>query len=298
MKNKHLVLLISMPLIAVALLLMGAGQFPEWPVPADQASVQNPVPLSPKALSNGRTLYETQCKACHGAKGLGDGAIPAANLVSEESLAQSDGAHFWKLQQGRGQMPSFAALPAEQLWEVIHYIRSLGKPVAAVVKKKSLITLQLIEKDSVKRVIAKVFELGADGSRIPLIDRKVVLGTKRMFGVLPLKGVSQYTNDQGVVSGEFTGDLPGDTAGNVVITAFIDDPAYEPGTVEEQAAWGKKWTYSDITKQRSLWARMRYAPIWLLLSFTAIAGAIWLTIIWVMLELKKINDKGRKFARG
>ncbi|HRZ43024.1 MAG TPA: hypothetical protein P5228_10025 [Bacteroidales bacterium] len=43
---------------------------------------------------------------------------------------------------------------------------------------------------------------------------------------------------------------------------------------------------------------MRYAPIWLLISFTAVTGAIWLTILWVMLELKKINDKGRRFAKG
>ncbi len=296
MKNNNILLLMTMPLVALALLLMGAGQFPEWPAPSDQASVQNPLPVTPKTLTNGRTLYDAQCKSCHGAKGLGDGMIPAANLVSEEAQAQSDGSLFWKLQQGRGQMPSFSGLPAEQLWEVIHYLRNLAKPVEVVVKRKSLITLQLVEKDSVKKVIARVFEVTSEGSRIPLADRKVVLGVKRMFGILPLPDAGNYTNAEGYISGVFPDGIPTDTAGNVVITAYIDDPGYEPGTIEEKVAWGETWVYTDITKQRSLWARMRYAPIWLLLSFTAVAGAIWLTILWVMLELKKINDKGRKLV--
>jgi mono/diheme cytochrome c family protein len=297
MKNRNIILTALVLLVPGMLILMGAGQFPEWNVPADKSLVKNPVALNDKALSNGRTLFETQCKACHGPKGLGDGAIPAANLVSEATQSQSDGAIFWKLQQGRGQMPSFAALPPEQLWEIILYIRSLANPVEPGVKKKTQITLQLMEKDSVKTVLARVFELGQGGIKMPLSDKKVLLGVKRMFGILPLQGNGGYTNNEGVIRGEFPADLPADTAGNIIIIAYVDDPAFEPGTVEQSAPWGQSWTYTDITHQRSLWARMKYAPIWLLVSFTLVAGAIWLTIVWVLLELKKINDKGKKFAK-
>lgn len=297
MKHNSSYLLITFTMIAGAIFLMSSGQFPEWSVPSDQAAVKNPVEANARAVSNGRTLYDGQCKSCHGVKGSGDGILPSANLTSDETQAQSDGALFWKLQQGRTQMPSFATLPAEQLWEVIHFVRTLARPVEVVVKKKSLITLQLMEKDSVKRVIAKAWEIGSDGTRIPLVDRKIVLGVKRMFGVLPLPGSASYTNAEGKVSGEFPANLPADTAGNIIITAFIDDPGYEPGTVEKKVAWGEKWEYTDITKQRSLWAQMRYAPYWLLISFTAVAGAIWLTILLVMLQLKKINDIGRRFKK-
>ncbi|MFO7723042.1 MAG: cytochrome c [Bacteroidales bacterium] len=277
--------------------LLGAGQFPEWVAPEEEASVQNPVAVSPKVISNGRAFYELQCKSCHGPKGLGDGIIPSGTLVSEEFQAQSDGSIFWKLQQGRTQMPSFAAMPAEQLWEVIHFLRDLARPVDILVKKRTLIILQPVEKDSVRRVIARAYELTAGGERIPLADKRMVLGVKRMFGVLPLISSSTYTNSDGRLTGTFPADVPADTAGNIIITAYIDDPTCEPGTVEETLPWGQSWTYTDITKQRSLWAQMRYAPYWLLISFTAVAGAIWLTILFVMLELKKINDKGRRYAK-
>jgi mono/diheme cytochrome c family protein len=297
MRKRILTFIIATLATAGFALLLGAGQFPEWVAPEEEAAVQNPVAATPKALSNGRVFYDLQCKSCHGVKGLGDGIIPSATLVSEAFQAQSDGSIFWKLQQGRTQMPSFAAMPAEQLWEVIHFLRELARPVEVLVKKRTLIILQPFEQDSVRKVTARAYELTTAGERIPLADKRLVLGVKRIFGVLPLVSASTYTNNEGKLTGTFQTDIPADTAGNVVVIAYVDDPAYEPGTVEETLPWGQSWIYSDITKQRSLWAQMRYAPYWLLISFTAVAGAIWLTILFVMLELKKINDKGRRYAK-
>lgn len=275
----------------------GIAQFPEWPVPEAEAAIQNPVPKSPKAINNGRAFYQMQCAACHGPRGLGDGAIASGSLVSEAFQSQTDGAIFWKLQQGRGQMPSFAASPADQLWEVIHYLRDLGKPAETIARIKTAITLKLTEKDSVKRIVAHAWQITADGTKIPLADRKIVVGVKRMFGILPLNLSNGYTNNEGKVTATFTEDVPTDTAGVVIITAYIDDPSCEPGTIEEAANWGTTWEWTDMTKERSLWARVKYAPIWLLIAFTAVAGAIWLTILWVMLELKKVHDLGKKHQK-
>lgn len=296
---KQTIRIVSITIVAFTglLFLMSVGQFPEWTVPEEQAAVENPVANTPAAVNNGRALYDLQCKSCHGTRGLGDGLIPSASLISDEFQAQTDGAIFWKLIEGRGQMPSFAALPAEQLWEVIHFLRSFAIPVVVVAKKKTMIELMLVEKDSVRKVVAKAYEITDDGSKVPVENVRLILGVKRMFGILPLTTGAAYTNSKGIVSGVFPPDLPGDTAGNVIITAYIDDPAYEEAAIEKHTDWGKAWQYTDITKQRSLWAQMKYAPIWLLVSFTAVAGAIWLTILFVMLELKKINDKGRKFSK-
>jgi len=288
-----LILFLGMPF----LMQDAVAQFPEWPVPEAEAAVQNPVAKSPKAINNGRAFYQMQCAACHGPRGLGDGAIASGSLVSEVFQSQTDGSIFWKLQQGRGQMPSFAASPADQLWEVIHFLRDLGKPAESIARIKTAITLQLTEKDSVKRIIARAWQITANGAKIPLPDRKIVVGVKRMFGILPLNLSNGYTNDEGKVTALFTDDVPTDTAGQLIITAFIDDPSCEPGTIEETTTWGTTWEWTDMTKDRSLWARVRYAPIWLLISFTAVAGAIWLTILWVMLELKKVNDLGKKHQK-
>ncbi len=273
------------------------AQFPEWLVPEKEAAIENPVAATDMAISNGRALYSTQCVACHGPQGLGDGAIPSGSLVSEIFRSQTDGSIFWKLQQGRGQMPSFAALPAEQLWEVIHFLRELGKPIDVLTIRKAMIELQLSDEEGTGKVVARVWEIKSDGDRVPLVGKRVVLGVKRMFGILPMKTSSNYTNASGVISGQFPDHLPADTAGQVVIIAYVDDPGFEPGTAQQSVSWGKTLEFTDITKQRSLWAQMKYAPWWLIIAFTSVAGAIWLTILFVMLELKKINDQGRKFLK-
>jgi mono/diheme cytochrome c family protein len=127
------------------------AQWPDWPVPEGEAAVLNPVERTPGALNNGRVLYETQCAACHGQRGLGDGAIAAPAMTTEAFAAQSDGALFWKLQQGRGQMPSFAQLPAEQLWEVIHYIRTFARPLETITRKKARLRLELVSTEESRK---------------------------------------------------------------------------------------------------------------------------------------------------
>jgi mono/diheme cytochrome c family protein len=270
------------------------AQWPDWPVPDTEAAVENPVAVTPNAINNGRLLYDMQCAACHGSRGLGDGAIAAPNMTTEAFALQSDGAIFWKLQQGRGQMPSFASLPDEQLWEVIHFLRTFTAPLAEAVKKKSELILKLSEVDGIQKVMVQAFEVDDLGSKAPLPDVRISMGVQRMFGVLPFTNQAAFTNEEGIVEAVFPGDLPADTAGNVLITAFIDDPGYEPSQVDQQVQWGTTWEFVDITQKRTLWGTMSSVPLWLLFSFLAIAGMIGLTILFVMLDLKKINDLGKK----
>jgi len=269
------------------------AQWPDWPVPEEEAAVLNPVEKSPGALNNGRVLYTTQCAACHGSRGLGDGAIAAPAMNTDAFAAQSDGALFWKLQQGRGQMPSFAQLPADQLWEVIHYIRTFARPLETIARKRAALRLELVGADENRKALVTAWEITDDGGKIPLRNVRIGLGVKRMFGVLPLSAQPLFTDGNGRVQALFPDDLPSDTTGHVTITAFIDDPMYEATVAEEQAPWGKAWEIVDITQLRTLWGTMSSVPLWLLFAFVGIAGAIWLTILWVMLQVKKIRDLGK-----
>ena len=106
-----------------------------WAVPDNYQKMKNPVASNAESIAEGKTLYSTHCKSCHGAKGLGDGS-KAAQLKTEpgdftkaDFQAQSDGALFYKTSEGRDDMPSFKKkLPeAEDRWNIVNYLRTLKK---------------------------------------------------------------------------------------------------------------------------------------------------------------------------
>jgi glucose/arabinose dehydrogenase/mono/diheme cytochrome c family protein len=93
---------------------------------------------SPSILAEGKALYTSYCLACHGVNGKGEGALGAgfpikpANFQTHAVKSQKDGAIFWKLSEGRGNMPSYkATLSDEQRWQLVAYIRELSGGIPA-----------------------------------------------------------------------------------------------------------------------------------------------------------------------
>jgi mono/diheme cytochrome c family protein len=106
-----------------------------WPVPDKDKSIRNPVASNAESIADGKTLYSTHCKSCHGTKGIGDGP-KAAQLKTEpgdfsktDFQAQTDGAIFYKTSEGRDDMPSFKKkIPdADERWSIVNFIRTLKK---------------------------------------------------------------------------------------------------------------------------------------------------------------------------
>ena len=103
-----------------------------WPVPEAAKNKANPVKADAASIANGKTLYTTHCKSCHGSKGKGDG--PKASQLDTESgdftsaafQAQTDGALFYKTSEGRKDMPSFKKkiADANDIWAVVNYVRT------------------------------------------------------------------------------------------------------------------------------------------------------------------------------
>ena len=92
----------------------------------------NPVAGDAKATAKGQRLYDGYCWTCHGARGKGDG--PAADklqahpsdLGSQTVQKQTDGAIFWKLSNGRGEMVAYKqSLSDNQRWAIVNHIRTL-----------------------------------------------------------------------------------------------------------------------------------------------------------------------------
>lgn len=294
-KTRWFIFLLTLFLLSAPVLVV--AQWPDWPVPEEDAMIPNPVEKTPSAINNGRVLYETQCAACHGPRGLGDGAIASPNMTTEAFAAQTDGAIFYKLQQGRGQMPSFAHLPDEELWEVILFLRTFTEPIEVAEKINTLVKIETTEINQEKSVTVTAWEVTDENHLVPLQNVRIQLGVQRMFGVLPLAQQALFTNEEGGVSAIFPNDIPTDTTGHSTLVAFIDDPVYESSFTTKDVPWGQTWEIIDITQKRTLWGTMSSVPLWLLFSFIAIAGAFWITIMWVVLQTKKIFDQGRKAIR-
>jgi mono/diheme cytochrome c family protein len=102
----------------------------EWMAPKDAAGIKNPIVLNDTSVAEGQKIYSQNCAECHGdnLEGLSaeaSGLEMAPPNLKKRIKSHSDGDFFWKIQHGRGDMPSFSDdLSEEQIWELINYIRS------------------------------------------------------------------------------------------------------------------------------------------------------------------------------
>ena len=105
-----------------------------WVAPKSADKLKNPLANNSDATTKGKKLYAQMCAICHGAKGKGDGMAGAAlnpkpaNFTSTTLQAQTDGAIYWKITEGRSPMASYkTSLKDNQRWQLVNYIRTFNK---------------------------------------------------------------------------------------------------------------------------------------------------------------------------
>lgn len=105
-----------------------------WEVPDKYVKMPNPVKADAKSLAAGKALYQVNCEPCHGKKGLGNGTkapdlkTPPGNFTKEAFQSQTDGAIFYKITEGRKEMPKGKKdLPNDiDRWNLVNYLRTLA----------------------------------------------------------------------------------------------------------------------------------------------------------------------------
>ena len=109
----------------------------DWKAPAYAAQRKNPVPADGPSIDAGKKAYLSNCLACHGAAGKGDGPAAIAcnpkphDLSDPKIAAQTDGELFWKITQGKAPMPSYRKLLSDtDRWNVVNYVRTIAPPPA------------------------------------------------------------------------------------------------------------------------------------------------------------------------
>ena len=106
----------------------------EWIVPESAKNVKNPTSYDDsEGKSVGKSLWNKHCKSCHGKEGFGDGSKAEeletfpGDFSTEEFQTQTDGSLFYKLTEGRDDMPEFTKkIPDEEdRWFLVNYMRGL-----------------------------------------------------------------------------------------------------------------------------------------------------------------------------
>ena len=100
----------------------------------------NPLPATEENIANGKAIFlgKAFCATCHGrdGRGLGDiqglrGKLPRNFTDQTWQAARTDGELFWILKNGSPgtDMASFVplVLTEEEAWQVLLFVRSLGK---------------------------------------------------------------------------------------------------------------------------------------------------------------------------
>ena len=106
-----------------------------WPVPDKYVKMKNPVKADAKSEASGKKLFIKFCQDCHGKKGKGDGPkatdikTTVADLNSPLIQKEPDGSLFYRISEGRGDMPRAKKdLPdPSDIWSLVNYVRTFKK---------------------------------------------------------------------------------------------------------------------------------------------------------------------------
>ncbi len=154
------------------------------------------------------------------------------------------------------------------------------------------IELEYFGEDSVKTASGKI--LGwKEKDFIPAGGAELKLGIKRTFNYLPFTEAGATTDDEGKISGELPGDLPGNSNNTITLVARLEDDAtYGTVEVSKEVPWTILPKPTPV-RGRTLWSPGGNAPWLLVISSVSIILIIWGTIVYLLSLLHKIKQLGR-----
>lgn len=275
----------------------------EWVVPEEDNSRLSTSSFTDEDVKEGETIYKTNCLSCHGTPTQGNFlplVPPPVDPASSKMQANSDGALFYKIAQGRIAMPSFkASLSQSDIWKVVAYFRSFNDAYVQQLAEK--IVEEGMEGETIKILLAYLEDKGMIEAKVftdnaeakPVTGAEVSLFVKRMFGKLPLADAKR-TDNEGNVLFKAPSDLPSNREGNIEILAtLVNEDLYGEVSGEASFEMGSENTNGSLREHRAMWNTGDKAPLWLLISYFGTVLVVWGFIIYIMLQLRKIFMLGK-----
>jgi hypothetical protein len=158
--------------------------------------------------------------------------------------------------------------------------------------KDAILSLSLIEKDSIKELSAKLFRKAEEKGEIPIPEIEIKFYVKTTFSLLPI-GEELSTDENGIATTEIPLDLPADYQKTMTVIAKVkDDENY--GTLETHLIIPWNVFPKNVTKEtRSLWSSGKNAPVPLLIASITIILGVWSVLLYLIYQLFRIWKLGR-----
>ena len=107
-------------------------------IPVEAAKQPNPVKSSPESISRAKKWWTLDCAMCHGKDGNGKGEtatemkLKIVDFTDPATLKdRTDGEIFYIIKNGHDDMPPEGQrVKVEENWDLVNYVRSLGKKQA------------------------------------------------------------------------------------------------------------------------------------------------------------------------
>ncbi len=152
--------------------------------------------------------------------------------------------------------------------------------------KKAMIALTASKADSTYNLTAKLVAPGTEND--PAI-KDVTIGIYVQRSFFPLKIGEGTTDENGEVSVEVPGNLPGDDQGNIVLLAKVEENEnfgnLESATTQK---WGVPVSDKIVNQPRALWSS--HPPLWMLITFIVLMAVVWghyIVIVFQLFRLRK-----------
>lgn len=147
------------------------------------------------------------------------------------------------------------------------------------------ISLDFKEIESVKTIIAEAYEMDNEGSKIPLDGWDIYFFVPRSFSLLPF-GEGWFENGRAEL--EFPTTIPGDSVGNLIIIARIEDhEIYGTIEIEKTKDWGVVRPNVLVENRRGLGDTD--APLWMVYTLIVLLSVVWFHYLYVFYIMYKIN---------
>jgi mono/diheme cytochrome c family protein len=276
----------------------------DWIVPDDKKGKLSTFPFDDNIRKAGEKLYTVNCQSCHGTPGKSNFIIlvpPPGDPATEKIQKNNDGEIFYKITTGRGQMPSFrSVLTSNEIWNIISYVRSYNKDykqqLMAVITSTAYpgaeIKMSLFHNNSDSTIVLRA-EAEKENSSVPVSGAEVRLLVNRTFGMLQVDEV-KTTDKNGIAVFRLPDYLPGDTAGNIPVSArFIDEEIFGTASKDTIIQAGTKFFPVSLVAERAMWNKGRKAPVWIILSYGIGLLAAWGFIFYVLMKLRDIYIVGK-----